>query len=55
MFPDAFASKLTRDCVDLVTVKELPAHADIKTTLRYAHCNDETTRGEQASEQVGRQ
>jgi integrase len=44
MFRHTFASRLTRDGVDLVTVKELLAHADIKTTLRYAHSNDETKR-----------
>ncbi len=28
---------LTRDGVDIVTVKELLGHSDIKTTMRYAH------------------
>jgi site-specific recombinase XerD len=34
MFRHTFASRLTRDSVDLVTVKNLLGHADIKTTLR---------------------
>ena len=34
-----FASRLNRNGADLVTVKELLGHADIKTTMRYAHTN----------------
>jgi integrase len=37
-----FASRLTRSGVDLVTVKELPGHSSINTTMRYAHTNHET-------------
>ena len=37
MFRRTFASRLTRDGVDIVTVKELLGHTDIKTTMRYAH------------------
>ena len=33
----AFASQLVMAGVDITTVKELMGHADIKTTLRYAH------------------
>lgn len=36
-----FASRLTRNGVDLVTVKELLGHATINTTMRYAHSNHE--------------
>jgi integrase len=34
-----FASRLTVNGIDLVTVKDLLGHAEIKTTLRYAHSN----------------
>ncbi|HXJ95763.1 MAG TPA: site-specific integrase [Terriglobia bacterium] len=34
-----FASRLTTNGIDLVTVKDLLGHAEIKTTLRYAHSN----------------
>jgi site-specific recombinase XerD len=44
MFRHVFASTLTRDGVDFVTQKELLAHADIKTALRWAHSNDVTKR-----------
>ena len=44
MFRHTFASRLTRDGVDIVTVKELLGHADIKTTMRYAHSNDDAKR-----------
>jgi len=44
MFRHSFASRLTRDGVDIVTVKELLGHADIKTTMRYAHSNDDAKR-----------
>jgi integrase len=40
-FRHTFASRLTRSGVDLVTVKELPGHATISTTMRYAHSNHE--------------
>jgi site-specific recombinase XerD len=36
-----FASRLNRNGADLVTVKELLGHADIKTTMRYAHTNQQ--------------
>src|SRR5882724_3851587 len=41
MFRHSFASRLTRDGVDVVTVKDLLGHSDISTTMRYAHSNDE--------------
>jgi site-specific recombinase XerD len=44
MFRHTFASRLTRDGVDLVTVKDLLGHSDISTTMRYAHSNDEAKR-----------
>jgi integrase len=44
MFRHTFASRMTRDGVDIVTVKELLGHADIKTTMRYAHSNDDAKR-----------
>jgi len=44
MFRHTFASRLTRDGVDIVTVKELLGHASISTTMRYAHSNDEAKR-----------
>ncbi|PYT20636.1 MAG: hypothetical protein DMG57_41460 [Acidobacteria bacterium] len=44
MFRHTFASRLTRDGVDIVTVKELLGHSDISTTMRYAHSNDEAKR-----------
>ena len=36
-----FASRLNCNGADLVTAKELLGHADIKTTMRYAHTNRE--------------
>ncbi len=44
MFRHTFASRLTRQGEDIVTVKDLLGHASIKTTMRYAHSNDETKR-----------
>ncbi|MEP7352071.1 MAG: site-specific integrase [Acidobacteriota bacterium] len=43
-FRHTFASRLTRNGEDLVTVKELLGHSNIVTTMRYAHSNDETKR-----------
>ncbi len=40
-FRHTFASRLNGSGTDLVTVKELLGHADIKTTMRYAHTNRE--------------
>ena len=39
MFRHTFASRLTGDAVDIVTVKELLGHANINCTMRYAHSN----------------
>jgi len=44
MFRPTFASRLTRTGVKIVTVKDLLGHANITTTLRYAHSNDEAKR-----------
>ncbi|HTV53594.1 MAG TPA: site-specific integrase [Terriglobia bacterium] len=44
MFRHTFASRLTRNGVDLVTVKDLLGHANISTTMRYAHSNDAAKR-----------
>jgi integrase len=44
MFRHTFASRLTRDGVDIVTVKELLGHSNITTTMRYAHSNDDAKR-----------
>ncbi len=44
MFRHTFASRLTRDGVDIVTVKELLGHGSINCTLRYAHSNDDAKR-----------
>lgn len=44
MFRHTFASRMTRDGVDIVTVKELLGHADVKTTMRYAHSNGDAKR-----------
>ncbi len=43
-FRHTFASRLNGNGTDLVTVKELLGHADIKTTMRYAHTNGEAKR-----------
>ena len=40
-FRHTFASRLNNNGADLVTVKELLGHADIKTTMRHAHTNRE--------------
>jgi integrase len=40
-FRHTFASRLTRNGVDLVTVKELLGHSTITVTMRYAHTNRE--------------
>jgi len=37
----SFASRVNGTGSDLVTLKELLGHADIKTTMRYAHTNKE--------------
>jgi site-specific recombinase XerD len=44
LFRHTFASRLTRDGVDIVTVKELLGHADINCSMRYAHSNDDAKR-----------
>ena len=38
-FRHTFATRLNRRGVDIVTVKELLGHSDIKMTIRYAHSN----------------
>jgi integrase len=43
-FRHTFASRLNGGGADLVTVKELLGHSDIKTTMRYAHTNREAKR-----------
>ena len=53
MFRHTFASRLTRDGMDMVTVKELLGHANIGTTMRSAHSNDGAKRG--CGEAQGRQ
>ena len=44
MFRHTFASRLTREGVDIVTVKDLLGHSNISTTMRYAHSNDDAKR-----------
>lgn len=43
-FRHTFASRLTRNGADLVTVKELLGHSTVTVTMRYAHSNDEAKR-----------
>jgi site-specific recombinase XerD len=38
-FRHTFASRLTRNRADLVTVKELLGHSSVFVTMRYAHTN----------------
>ena len=40
-FRHTFASRVDGNGTHLVTVQELLVHADIKTTIRYAHTNRE--------------
>jgi site-specific recombinase XerD len=40
-FRHTFASRLTRNGADLVTVKELLGHSSVSVTMRYAHTNHE--------------
>ena len=40
-FRHTFASRLTRNGADLVTVKELLGHSSVSVTMRYAHTNRE--------------
>lgn len=44
MFRYTFASRLMRNGVDIVTVKELLGHSSVTTTMRYAHSNDDAKR-----------
>jgi integrase len=41
VFRHTFASRLVRDGVDIVTVKELMGHSTVLVTMRYAHTNEE--------------
>jgi len=41
---DTFATNLVLGGVDLVAVKDLMGHADVTTTMRYAHPTPETKR-----------
>ena len=43
-FRHTFASRLTRNGADLVTVKELLGHSSISVTMRYAHTNRDAKR-----------
>jgi len=43
-FRHTFASRLTRNGADLVTVKELLGHSSVSVTMRYAHTNCEAKR-----------
>lgn len=42
--PEITWPRLNRDGADLVTVKEILGHSDVKTTLRYAHTNRDAKR-----------
>jgi len=44
-FRHSFATRLIGQGTDIVTVKELLGHAEIKTTMRYAHTSREAKRG----------
>ena len=44
MFRHTFASRLTRNGVDIVTGKELLGHTNINCPMRYAHSNDDAKR-----------
>ena len=44
MFRHTFASRLIRNGVDIVTVKELLGHSTINLTMRYAHSNERSQR-----------
>ncbi len=44
-FRHTFATRLIAQGTDIVTVKELLGHAEIKTTMRYAHTSREAKRG----------
>ena len=44
VFRHTFPSRLVRNGVDLVTVKELCGHSHISTTMGYAHTNEDTKR-----------
>jgi integrase len=43
-FRHTFASRLTRNGADLVTVKELLGHSSVSVTMRYAHTNRDAKR-----------
>jgi hypothetical protein len=43
-FRHTFASRLTRNGADLVTMKELLGHSSVSVTMRYAHTNCEAKR-----------
>jgi site-specific recombinase XerD len=48
MFRHTVATRLLHNGADIVTVKEIMGHANINTTLRYAHTNAERQRREMA-------
>ncbi len=43
-FRHTFASRLTRNGADLVTLKELLGHSSVSVTMRYAHTNRDAER-----------